>query len=169
MEPKPDKHVNQLTQSTAFRTGGHRQYLRIHKCDVFVRDLNRSVQFYVDQLGFSVLAEGGLGFDSPSPRLDHPSHAKRAHGLCPGRTGSGGVGLLRQEDRDRLGWQQRHQRGRLRPAHLRLGRVGDAGGGAARLRGRVRRRRAGGLRLERDVPGFGVDDQCIGTNDLCAA
>lgn len=63
MEPKPDKHVSQLTESTAFRTGGHGQYLRIHKCDVFVRDLNRSVQFYVDQLGFSVLAEGGLGFD----------------------------------------------------------------------------------------------------------
>ncbi|AXC10596.1 Serine phosphatase RsbU, regulator of sigma subunit [Acidisarcina polymorpha] len=37
-------------------------YLRIFKSNVYVRDLARSVSFYVDQLGFSVLADGRFEF-----------------------------------------------------------------------------------------------------------
>ena len=37
-------------------------YLRIFKSTVFVRDHDRSLQFYVDQLGFSVLADARFEF-----------------------------------------------------------------------------------------------------------
>jgi len=37
-------------------------YLRIFKSNVFVRDHDRSLQFYVDQLGFSVLADARFEF-----------------------------------------------------------------------------------------------------------
>ncbi|HVT99905.1 MAG TPA: SpoIIE family protein phosphatase [Acidobacteriaceae bacterium] len=37
-------------------------YLRIFKSNVYVRDLDRSLPFYVDQLGFSVLADARLEF-----------------------------------------------------------------------------------------------------------
>jgi len=38
------------------------RYLRIFKSTVFVRDHDRSLQFYVDQLGFSVLADTRFEF-----------------------------------------------------------------------------------------------------------
>ncbi len=38
-------------------------YLRIFKSNVFVRDHERSLKFYVDQLGFSVVADGRFEFD----------------------------------------------------------------------------------------------------------
>ena len=37
-------------------------YLRIFKSNVFVRDHDRSLKFYVDQLGFSVVAEARFEF-----------------------------------------------------------------------------------------------------------
>ncbi len=37
-------------------------YLRIFKSNVYVRDLDRSLPFYVDQLGFTVLADARLEF-----------------------------------------------------------------------------------------------------------
>jgi serine phosphatase RsbU (regulator of sigma subunit)/catechol 2,3-dioxygenase-like lactoylglutathione lyase family enzyme len=37
-------------------------YLRIFKSNVFVRDHDRSLKFYVDQLGFSVVADGRFEF-----------------------------------------------------------------------------------------------------------
>src|ERR1700751_198635 len=39
------------------------QYLRLFKSNVFVRDHDRSIKFYVDQLGFSVLADARFEFD----------------------------------------------------------------------------------------------------------
>ena len=38
-------------------------YLRIFKSNVFVRDHERSLKFYIDQLGFSVVADGRFEFD----------------------------------------------------------------------------------------------------------
>src|SRR5258708_38086730 len=37
-------------------------YLRLFKSNVFVRDLDRAMKFYVDQLGFSVVAEARFEF-----------------------------------------------------------------------------------------------------------
>lgn len=51
-----------LTQPAPFRVGEQSQYLRIFKSNVFVRNLDRSVKFYVDQLGFSVVADGRFEF-----------------------------------------------------------------------------------------------------------
>jgi serine phosphatase RsbU (regulator of sigma subunit)/catechol 2,3-dioxygenase-like lactoylglutathione lyase family enzyme len=39
-----------------------RPYLRLFKSNVFVRDYDRALKFYVDQLGFSVLAEARFEF-----------------------------------------------------------------------------------------------------------
>jgi serine phosphatase RsbU (regulator of sigma subunit) len=56
------QRARQLTQPAAFRLGEQSQYLRIFKSNVFVRDLDRSVKFYVDQLGFSVVADARFEF-----------------------------------------------------------------------------------------------------------
>ena len=42
--------------------GKQTPYLRIFKSNVFVRDHDRSLKFYVDQLGFSVVADGRFEF-----------------------------------------------------------------------------------------------------------
>ena len=42
--------------------GGENPYLRIFKSNVFVRDHDRSLKFYVEQLGFSVLADARFEF-----------------------------------------------------------------------------------------------------------
>jgi serine phosphatase RsbU (regulator of sigma subunit)/catechol 2,3-dioxygenase-like lactoylglutathione lyase family enzyme len=42
--------------------GQQTPYLRIFKSNVFVRDHDRSLKFYVDQLGFSVVADGRFEF-----------------------------------------------------------------------------------------------------------
>ena len=39
------------------------QYVRVFKSNVFVRDQDRSIRFYVDQLGFSLLADARFEFD----------------------------------------------------------------------------------------------------------
>lgn len=39
------------------------QYVRFFKSNVFVRDQDRSIRFYVDQLGFSLLADARFEFD----------------------------------------------------------------------------------------------------------
>jgi serine phosphatase RsbU (regulator of sigma subunit)/catechol 2,3-dioxygenase-like lactoylglutathione lyase family enzyme len=46
----------------AFRPDRQDPYLRVFKSTVFVRDHDQSLRFYVDQLGFSVVAD--VGFDS---------------------------------------------------------------------------------------------------------
>jgi serine phosphatase RsbU (regulator of sigma subunit)/catechol 2,3-dioxygenase-like lactoylglutathione lyase family enzyme len=38
-------------------------YVRVFKANVFVRDQDRSIRFYVDQLGFSLLADARFDFD----------------------------------------------------------------------------------------------------------
>ncbi len=47
---------------SAVRPGQESPYLRIFKSTVFVRDHDRSVQFYVGQLGFSVVADAQFEF-----------------------------------------------------------------------------------------------------------
>jgi serine phosphatase RsbU (regulator of sigma subunit)/catechol 2,3-dioxygenase-like lactoylglutathione lyase family enzyme len=50
--PRPDVHVASV--------GTERQdpYLRLQSVSIFVRDLDRSVRFYVDQLGFNLVLDG---------------------------------------------------------------------------------------------------------------
>jgi len=68
MNPRPrdpqttNPRPNDLADAGTADAGEHNQYLRIFKSNVFVRDINRSVQFFVDQLGFSVLADGRFEF-----------------------------------------------------------------------------------------------------------
>jgi len=52
-----------LADHATFRPGQQNPYLRIFKSTVFVRDHDRSLKFYVDQLGFSVVADGRFEFD----------------------------------------------------------------------------------------------------------
>ncbi|HEX4751231.1 MAG TPA: SpoIIE family protein phosphatase [Bryobacteraceae bacterium] len=52
----------QLTQPAPFRRGQQGPYLRIFKSNVFVRNLERSVEFFVDKLGFSVVADARFEF-----------------------------------------------------------------------------------------------------------
>jgi phosphoserine phosphatase RsbU/P len=47
---------------STFRPSQRSPYLRIFKSNVFVRDHDRSLKFYVDQLGFSVVADGRFEF-----------------------------------------------------------------------------------------------------------
>jgi serine phosphatase RsbU (regulator of sigma subunit) len=54
--------TSQLTQPAAFRVGQQSHYLRIFKSNVFVRNLDRSVEFYVDKLGFSIVADARFEF-----------------------------------------------------------------------------------------------------------
>jgi serine phosphatase RsbU (regulator of sigma subunit)/catechol 2,3-dioxygenase-like lactoylglutathione lyase family enzyme len=56
------QRARRLTQPDVFRPGEKNQYLRVFKCNVFVRDLDRSVKFYVEQLGFSVVADARFEF-----------------------------------------------------------------------------------------------------------
>jgi serine phosphatase RsbU (regulator of sigma subunit) len=63
VKSQPDsQHATQLTQPATLRLGEETQYLRIFKSNVFVRDLDRSVKFYVDQLGFSVVGDARFEF-----------------------------------------------------------------------------------------------------------
>ena len=60
--PQADsKGLKQLVDAEAM-SGVDNQYLRIFKSNVFVRDHDRSIRFYVDQLGFSVVADGLFDF-----------------------------------------------------------------------------------------------------------
>lgn len=48
---------------SVFRASQQSPYLRIFKSTVFVRDHDRSLRFYADQLGFSVVADARFEFD----------------------------------------------------------------------------------------------------------
>jgi serine phosphatase RsbU (regulator of sigma subunit)/predicted enzyme related to lactoylglutathione lyase len=62
-DPEGDAaRVKQLFDARTVRAGQQSHYLRIFKSNVFVRDHDRSIQFYVDQLGFSVLADARFEF-----------------------------------------------------------------------------------------------------------
>jgi serine phosphatase RsbU (regulator of sigma subunit)/predicted enzyme related to lactoylglutathione lyase len=54
--------VRQLVGDGALRTGEQSSYLRIFAANVFVRDHERALKFYVGQLGFSVVADGSFEF-----------------------------------------------------------------------------------------------------------
>ena len=58
MSPEADSRSKSLTEELARSS----HYLRIFKSNVFVRDHDRSLAFYVDQLGFSVLADARFEF-----------------------------------------------------------------------------------------------------------
>ncbi len=47
---------------STFRSNQQNSYLRIFKSNVFIRDHDRSLKFYVDQLGFSVVADARFEF-----------------------------------------------------------------------------------------------------------
>jgi serine phosphatase RsbU (regulator of sigma subunit)/catechol 2,3-dioxygenase-like lactoylglutathione lyase family enzyme len=65
-EPETSQRDNpegrRLTDLATFRLGQQDPYLRIFKSNVFVRDHDRSLKFYVDRLGFSVVADGRFEF-----------------------------------------------------------------------------------------------------------
>ena len=52
----------ELAGSRAVQAEQQSPYLRLFKSNVFVRDYDRALKFYVDQLGFSVLAESRFEF-----------------------------------------------------------------------------------------------------------
>jgi len=54
--------VRTLTHPSPIASTGPNPYLRIFKSNVFVRDHDRSLAFFVDQLGFSVVADSRFEF-----------------------------------------------------------------------------------------------------------
>ena len=64
LNPESDPRVNGSPERKADSSSLHQEspYLRIFKSNVFVRDHDRSLKFYVDQLGFSVLADARFEF-----------------------------------------------------------------------------------------------------------
>jgi serine phosphatase RsbU (regulator of sigma subunit)/predicted enzyme related to lactoylglutathione lyase len=65
-EPEISQESSSAARSVAdpstFRPSQQNPYLRIFKSNVFVRDLDRSLKFYIDQLGFSVVADARFEF-----------------------------------------------------------------------------------------------------------
>jgi serine phosphatase RsbU (regulator of sigma subunit)/catechol 2,3-dioxygenase-like lactoylglutathione lyase family enzyme len=59
----PSPETPKLADHATFRPGQQHPYLRIFKSTVFVCDHDRSLKFYVDRLGFSVVADGRFEFD----------------------------------------------------------------------------------------------------------
>jgi serine phosphatase RsbU (regulator of sigma subunit) len=57
-----DPRVRQVVNGAAVQADRQSPYLRVFKSNVFVRDHERALKFYVDQLGFSVLAEARFEF-----------------------------------------------------------------------------------------------------------
>lgn len=63
VDSEADKQrARELTEPASSRLGQQSPYLRIFKSNVFVRDLDRAVKFYVDQLGFTVVADARFEF-----------------------------------------------------------------------------------------------------------
>lgn len=62
ISPANGSAARTLFDSSSLRGGEQSQYLRIFKSNVFVRDHDKSLKFYVDQLGFSVVADGRFEF-----------------------------------------------------------------------------------------------------------
>jgi phosphoserine phosphatase RsbU/P len=60
--PEAQQPEDKSEDHATFRPGQQNPYLRIFKSNVFVRDHDRSLKFYVDKLGFSVLADGRFEF-----------------------------------------------------------------------------------------------------------
>ncbi len=61
-EPKSRTAERLLRSHSPLAPDPETPYLRIFKSNVFVRDLDRSLPFYVDRLGFTVLADARLEF-----------------------------------------------------------------------------------------------------------
>jgi serine phosphatase RsbU (regulator of sigma subunit)/predicted enzyme related to lactoylglutathione lyase len=62
MRESADPGVRRLVDGPAMPADRQNPYLRIFKSNVFVRDHDRALKFYVDLLGFSVLAEARFEF-----------------------------------------------------------------------------------------------------------
>lgn len=52
-----DSDLRQHAEESAFRLDGTSPYLRLHFVSVYVRDQERSLRFFVDKLGFTVVAD----------------------------------------------------------------------------------------------------------------
>ena len=64
MANKAKKHAVSRVRSRASAAPGlGNSHLRIFKSNVYVRDHDRSLAFYIDQLGFSIVADGRFEFD----------------------------------------------------------------------------------------------------------
>ena len=63
ISPTSDSPVRNVIDPSPFRASQQSPYLRLFKSNVFVRDHDRSLKFYIDQLGFSVVADGRFEFD----------------------------------------------------------------------------------------------------------
>jgi serine phosphatase RsbU (regulator of sigma subunit)/predicted enzyme related to lactoylglutathione lyase len=63
LSPMSDPPVRNIVDPSPFRASQQSPYLRIFKSNVFVRDHDRSLKFYIDQLGFSVVADARFEFD----------------------------------------------------------------------------------------------------------
>lgn len=57
MSSPPSSH---LPDDATIRLDGQGPYLRLQSVTIFVRDVDRSLQFYVDQLGFALVFDGRL-------------------------------------------------------------------------------------------------------------
>ena len=68
MNPEPvvsqeeNLQIRRAVDDMVVRRDQQSSYLRVFKSNVFVRDHDRALQFYVDQLGFSVVAEARFEF-----------------------------------------------------------------------------------------------------------
>jgi serine phosphatase RsbU (regulator of sigma subunit) len=68
MRLTPDSGTLELSSHSRIVESGHRDcpdcpYLRVFKSTVYVRNHDKSLKFYVDQLGFSVVADARFDFD----------------------------------------------------------------------------------------------------------
>jgi serine phosphatase RsbU (regulator of sigma subunit)/predicted enzyme related to lactoylglutathione lyase len=50
-----------LVDEPTLRVGAERQHLRVHAINIFVRDQDHSLRFYLDQLGFSLVGDVRVG------------------------------------------------------------------------------------------------------------
>src|SRR5438445_448536 len=50
-----------LLDEPRLRVAADRQHLRVHAINIFVRDQDQSLRFYVDQLGFSLVGDVRVG------------------------------------------------------------------------------------------------------------
>ncbi len=62
ISPADSSSARQLVDPSSFHPGQDGSYLRIFKSTVFVRNHDRSLEFYVGQLGFSVVADARFEF-----------------------------------------------------------------------------------------------------------
>jgi len=62
LSPESESRINAAPENRTVESSQQTPYLRIFKTDVYVRDHDRSLTFYVDQLGFRVVADARFEF-----------------------------------------------------------------------------------------------------------